>query len=244
MPPLHYVVFHPERCGYKAIGEAVVAGKHEKNWQGTVWTDPYRRKAGSNEDPFVWHSEWLYSFCHASQLRRKQSMSRSYVRAGSHIFFCETRAAKQGSLKVDTVFVVSSIEPWMQRAKTVPARFTAHQESGQTAVWRRHLQHGIDAPDRKGTHMGEYTYVAQLNGDSYLPLTMDGMPVSLPVQSILGRRQNDLSKALPDGQTTRPFILEDAERLVLLDAVVKAAHTRVLRLCCSAPEGPQVQRQH
>lgn len=66
-----YVIFHPPRKGYQAEGESL-AGSGFRPWKGVVWTDPWRQKAQSNEDPFVWDGDmWLYSYCHASQLRRK-----------------------------------------------------------------------------------------------------------------------------------------------------------------------------
>jgi hypothetical protein len=241
--PLHYIIFHPERKGYEASGEAVVAGSYQANWHGIVWTDPYRRKAGSNEDPFVWDShEWLYSFCHASQLRRRPSPTEPHVMAGSHIFFCETPAARQGKLKVDTVLVVSGPEAWVSRGKTVPNRYAHHQTSGLSDVWLRHLRHGIPTSPGKG-HAGEYTYVANLDGSSYLPMNQGGLPVSVDFAGVLPSRCKDLEKAVPKAQSTYPVMLNAAECAALSAAVIKAAHTRVFRLTCQKPIVLPAKRQ-
>lgn len=201
--PLHYIIFHPERKEYEASGEAVVLGRQVVNWRGIVWTDPFRRKAGSNEDPFVWGSEeWLYSFCHASQLRRKPSSTEPHVMAGSYIFFCETPAAKlHDTLKLDTVFVVSRVEHWMSPGRAVPARYTHHQKAGQSEAWLRHFRHGMRPLNMK-RHVGEYAYAAVTNGVSYLPLGKDGLPVSLAIASVLPSRLDNVKKAVPQAQST------------------------------------------
>ncbi len=236
-PPQDYLIFHPKRTGYVAAGVAVVVGAPVPAWKGTVWTDPWHRNAGSNEDPYVWNSEWLYSYCHASQLRRAQNKTQSRVREGSRIFFCETPAAKLGVLKVDTVFVVSDVAPWVARGLTVPARFSAHQVVGQGPIWDRHLRHGV-AGAGSGSHKGLYTYVAHLGGASYLPLGADGKPTCLPIESVLPGRAVALQKALPAKQTTRPMPLTKGESAQLDAALVASSHTRVVQLTSPQPIGP------
>lgn len=245
-PPQDYLIFHPERKGYQATGEALIDGVLQAAWGGTVWTDPWRRNAQSNEDPYVWGPDWwLYSYCHASQLCRAPSKSWPTVREGSRLFFCETRAAKRGWLRVDTVFVVSDQARWIQPGVSVPARFLGLQASGAGDYWGRHLRHGVPGDpvnEGRAAHRGVYTYVANLGGASYLPLNEDGLPTSVPIDKFLRGEAAQLEKSLPSNQQTRPFKLSPSQASNINAALEAASRVRVLRLTCGKPLVSRGQR--
>ena len=81
MNKAHYIIFHPEYNRLEAVVQATVLVKNQiiKNWTGNVWVDCFRNGEG-NEDPFVFNDPWLYSYCHASQLRR-YSQKQSYLQS-------------------------------------------------------------------------------------------------------------------------------------------------------------------
>ena len=232
-PPQDYIIFHPKRTGYAARGEAFVGSERNDAWSGTVWTDPWRRMAQSNEDPFVWdHKIWLYSFCHATQLRRRPSTSRSTVRAGSRLFFCETAAARCGWLRVDTVFLVDEQLEWQYPGVQVPMKFLADQEAAG-AVWERHLRHGIAQEGARG-HVGRYTYLASLDGRSFLPLNELGEPLVVDASRV-ANLGSAVKALLPDGQRTYPCELttRQADELELIFR--EEAATRVVKLTSKGP---------
>ena len=238
-PPQDYLIFHPERKGYDAAGDAVVGGVLRSGWTGTVWTDPWRRAAQSNEDPYVWGPDWwLYSYCHASQLCRVASASQSTTREGSRLFFCETRAAKIGLLRVDTVFVVSDQAAWVRPGVSVPARFASLQIAGAGPYWDRHLRHGVPHHPinaNRNSHGGLYTYVANLGGDSYLPIGEDDQPTCVSISTLLPGREVDLNRSLPANQQTRPLKLTPLEATDINFALVNASKVRVVKLSCARP---------
>lgn len=71
-----------------------------------------------NEDPFVLGRSWAYSYCHATELRRKLRKDGGYVRKGSCILFCSGDDAMptHAMLTIDTVFYVAEAHYW-QSAK-------------------------------------------------------------------------------------------------------------------------------
>lgn len=234
--PLDYVIFHPPRVGYQAEGEAEIDGDLQ-HWRGTVWTDPWWPNAQTNEDPYVWDAEmWLYSYCHASQLRRKPDYRRPTVCEGSRLFFCETVAGRDKWLRVDTVFVVDQRAKWEAGGEQVPGRFEAHQANATSDIWRRHLQHGLRVPPEKG-HTGRYTYVANAGGRSYLPLGPDGLPTAVPVAKVPDLT-SDVKAALPVGRSSYPCKLSPHQADTLEMLISVATRTRVRRLTCGAPLDP------
>jgi hypothetical protein len=160
------------------------------------------------------------------------------------LFFCETRAAKRGWLRVDTVFVVSDQARWIQPGLSVPARFQALQASGNGDYWDRHLRHGMPGhPVNKGrpSHGGLYTYVANLGGASYLPLNEHGLPTHVPIDRLLRGEAARLEKSLPSNQQTQPFKLRPLQASNINAALESASCVRVLRLTCGKPLIPRGQ---
>jgi hypothetical protein len=228
-----YLIFHPPRKGYEASGEAL-GGSGLRPWQGVVWTDPWRQHAQSNEDPFVWDSSvWLYSYCHASQLRRKPDPHRATVCEGSRLFFCETVAGRSGWLRVDTVFVVDDLARWQEAGVQVPDRFSAHQAAEVGNIWSRHLRHGLRPLTERG-HTGHYTYVANLDGRSYLPLDTAGRPTAVLVADIQGLSAK-VKAALPEERSTYPCELTPQQANALDSRLRASAATLVAKLTSGGP---------
>lgn len=228
-----YLIFHPPRKGYEAEGEALV-GSGLRPWKGLVWTDPWRQRAQSNEDPFVWDRDmWVYSYCHASQLRRKPDPHRPTVCQGSRLFFCETVAGRVGWLRVDTVFVVDHQAEWLEPGVRVPNRFSAHQAAEEGNIWARHLQHGRRPVTERG-HTGHYTYVANLDGRSYLPLDSVGEPAAVLVAGIHGLSEK-VKAALPEGRSSYPCELTPQQADTLDFQLRASAATLVAKLTSGGP---------
>lgn len=229
-PPLDYVIFHPERLPYKAEGLQFIDGETRK-WSGIAWADRIPVTAEKNEDPYIWANEWLFSYCHATQLKRVGSVSsNSRVGPGSRLFFCSTPAARKHQLlMVDTVFKVARCMVW-------PCPGIAHPESHRfgdaTEEYQRHFKHGIRGPGKKG-HLGRFTYVAQMGGHSFLPLGADGKPFAVRADSVLEAPAQALKIALPANQPTKPIQLAPGETLALRRALEQTP-TRVI---CIATRG-------
>jgi len=230
MLSLDYVVFHGRRSEYAIEGVALVAGKLINGWRGTVYTDPVRRKAGSNEDPFVWSKKWLYSYCHTSQLRRAQSNT-GFVQTGSMIFFCDFQSAKADRLKVDTVFVIGKVCPWQERAKNLPLEFASEQVSGASDAWLRHFRHGTRTPGEKG-HRGLITYVAdhdRKNG-SFLPIGSDGQSATLELNQVFSSKTSAFVKSGLGQFRSYPRVIPKSEAVNLYDALTDLGTTRVFSI--------------
>lgn len=176
MAPAHYIIFHPEwkRQAVKVRAKVVVDGKL-KRWNGTIWIDG----PPGNEDPFVFREPWLYSYCHATQLRRKPNKKTDHVQVGSVLIFCSGEAAESRTLVVDTVLVVGHVEPW---TNGLPPRYRAERQR-KSGAWRQHLVYGTN-----GSHTGKFTYEANgwargVKRFSFLPLSRSGR-VSVPFDAL------------------------------------------------------------
>ncbi|OUL20977.1 hypothetical protein BV378_28375 [Nostoc sp. RF31YmG] len=153
MEPLHYLIFHPDYAREKTEvkGKALIESQLT-DWQGHVWVD----KPGGNEDPFVFVKNWLYSYCHATQLRRKPTSNAPYLRAGSYVFFCSGDAANQGAIQLDTVFVVDHPANWPDKQQGLPEEFKQDYKNNKSYLWQRHFKYPF-----LGEHEGKYTYVSR-----------------------------------------------------------------------------------
>lgn len=91
MNKAHYIIFHPDRARQIANVQATVMVKKKilANWNGDIFVDQIGK---GNEDPYVFNNPWLYSYCHASQLRRNRRED-SYLQIGSTIIFASGQEA-------------------------------------------------------------------------------------------------------------------------------------------------------
>lgn len=224
MKPLHYIIFHPDHAREKLTikGRAIVNGMPE-HWTGAVWVDA----AGGNEDPFVLCENWLYSYCHATQLRRTPSLKSPYVMEGSHLFFCSGDAANHGELQVDTVFVVGHVAKWPRNIQGLPSEFHEHYEDTNSDLWNYHFRFPFS-----GQHEGIYTYLAKAwsrNEDhySFLPIDVSGSRVSLSLDDLT----RDLKEAI-QGKVygKRPVLLGENDKNEILKLILSLASIKVVQV--------------
>ena len=221
-PAQDYLIFHPARTVFQASGTARVAGQ-EGEWAGQLWADRTTPEGTSNEDPFICTDFWLYSYCHATQLRRR-AQPLPFVQRGSRLFFCEAAAAKKGFLQVDTVFKVAYDLPWEPPGHIPDAFLYLDDESPE---WRRHLRHGTELPGSDGAHVGRFTYVAEMGGASFLPLSADRRPVSTSAAGVSRRLRTTVLSANPHGRGSYPVPIDVGEAHFLY-ATLWQSHTCVI----------------
>jgi hypothetical protein len=225
MLPLHYVIFHPDYARERLIirGRAI-RHNYIENWQGPVWVDA---DDGGNEDPFVLSDRWIYSYCHATQLRRKPSLKFPYVTTGSYLFFCSGDAANRGVLQVDTVFLIDTVAEWPEH-KELPNLYVSHFENRQSDLWNRHFQFAF-LPEH---HEGRYTYVAKNwtpNSEDYsfLPLNKCGNRVSIRFNKLSADLRWSIQSKL---HGKRPVVLNENQKDEIRAAIVQAAFTKVVKI--------------
>lgn len=133
---------------------------------------------GGNQDPYVWHWPWMYSYCKSHALRNK-------ILPGSILFFVygdrsSMRKGQRVPLFCDTVFVVENKEGWDRRdpvsghVTDIPSSLEPFRES----AWHAHLKWPL-APYRQHPSVA-YTYLAknvELRSEqpfSFLPYVKSG----------------------------------------------------------------------
>jgi hypothetical protein len=225
----HYIIFHPEdqRQCVAVTGEAIISGSVIPSpWTGDVWVDQVGNGQG-NEDPFVFNHPWMYSYCHATQLRRRPNAYGNYLQPSSYIIFCNGDKANQGWLEIDTVFVVGSVHQWQKKPPYLPNTLLFHKRSN-SSLWLRHLQLGL--PSRK-QHLGKFTYEAEMwstvrSDFSYLPLDLNKKKVSLQLKQlgVVGSKISGKVKG------KYPCPLDTTEMNMLLHQVSMASTTKVVRI--------------
>jgi hypothetical protein len=227
MPPLHYIIFHPDYAREKLIikGRAIINGMPE-NWTGAVWVD----RTGSNEDPFVLCENWIYSYCHATQLRRTPSLRLPYVMEGSYLFFCSGDAANRGELQVDTVFVVGHVAKWPRDIQGLPSEFQGHYEDTNSDLWNYHFRFPFSG--QSGQHEGIYTYVAKAwsrdaDDYSFLPIDVRGSRVSFSLDDL----SRDLKEAIQDKvYGKRPVPIGENDKNEILKSILSLASLKVIQV--------------
>ena len=131
MEPLHYLIFHPDYARQEtSVHSQALINNQVTDWEGHVWVD----SPGGNEDPFVFSQTWLYSYCHATQLRRDPKRA-AYIKGGSYLFFCSGDAANQGVIQLDTVFVVDRAANWPNNQQGLPEEFQQDYENTKSDLW-------------------------------------------------------------------------------------------------------------
>ena len=181
MKPLHYIIFHPDYAREKTLVQAQVLIKHKPElWKGYVWVD----EPEGNEDPYVFSERWIYSYCHATQLKRKPNPNTPYVKEGSYLFFCSGDAANRCILQLDTVFVVDHVAEWPDNHQGLPDEFMEHYRNNISELWRRHFKYPFH-----GFHRGRYTYISKHWFDeeemySFLPISETGQRVAFELSSL------------------------------------------------------------
>lgn len=225
MNKAHYIIFHPEKKRQKINVQATALVNKQilTNWVGDIYVD----KIGEgNEDPFVFNDPWLYSFCHATELRRNDRID-NYLQVGSKIFFASGQQANKGILTIDTVFVIGDIQKWKPKPDLqLPVKYQGHKNS-ESELWIRHFCFPFKGIHDKVSH----TYEAELwqKGKmdySFLPLSKIGERVSIPLDEF---SQQLKDKILGKVKGKRPVLLTDTEIQTIATQIDSATETKVLK---------------
>ena len=234
----HYLIFHPERDKAFVSPTALVQDKLHLQWHGNIWIDKPRDCAYSgvcNEDPFVLTAEvdeslgWLYSYCHATQLKRVERKKCAFVQPGSILFFCDGDRSKDGTLEnlyFDTVFKVGCREKWQSIGEQLPERFSNVQISNPE-LWKRHFQSGLNELGEEG-HKGHFTYIASMYDEeskySYLPLNELGNRVSISLSNL----EDPLRSSIEWKFRGYPVELTQVEAKIINDLIDRATRTKII----------------
>lgn len=202
----------------------MVDGHVNTNWRGDVYVD---EMGEDNEDPYVFNDPWLYSYCHAPQLRRTARKG-DYLQIGSKIIFTSADKANEGFLSVDTFFVIGGIQKWSNDPTlALPTKYKRHFQNNGSDLWTRHFRFPFIDIHSSVSH----TYEAELwqinkPDFSYLPYNRYGAKVSIPFDS-LNKKLADKIRGKVWGKY--PVLLSDVEVKVISNQIEKFATIKVLR---------------
>ncbi|NVO19783.1 MAG: hypothetical protein HXX13_08785 [Bacteroidetes bacterium] len=218
----HYLIFHPERQRINATVK-VLRNNLIYECDRDILIDRIANGSG-NEDPFVFSNPWLYSFCHATELKR--APKEKYVQPGSILIFVNSKMAEQGILKIDTVFHVRKGLVWPKKATIPPAEYSDRNSD----IWFRHIRHGIRPLNEKG-HKGEYTYEATMYSNSnkdfsFLPIfnqNCKGIDLVLEFSNLWNRLKSEL-------YGKKPFPLEEPDVKEILNLLDKNTSEKVVEI--------------
>jgi hypothetical protein len=221
----HYIVFHPDYARQTIDVNATILSDGEivMGWQGRIHVD---QVGEGNEDPFVFHNPWLYSYCHATQLKRKKSTG-PYVQPGSVIIFVSGQSADNAVLSVDTVFVVGAARPWPDEPLQLPKVYRGCFEDSDSPLWERHFKFPFLGIHKTVTH----TYEAAMWEEgkslfSFLPLNATGGKASLPFAQL----ENQLAMKVKGKLFgKRPVPLTQGEMQTVLKQLETVTAIKVLR---------------
>jgi hypothetical protein len=222
MPPQHYLIFHPDRARTKTRVQAnALIGDQLIDWQGHVWVD----NPSGNEDPFVFSQSWLYSYCHATQIRRTPRPNSEYVSTGSYLFFCSGDAANEGAIQLDTVFVVDHVATWPANQQGLPEEFKEHYRNNSSDLWQRHFRYPF-----YGSHEGKYTYVSRqqcdrTDGYSFLPIAKSGDRVSFELDALTRDLRQSISEKITG---KRPVPVREDQKTELLTRILSLTEVQVI----------------
>lgn len=222
MNPLHYIIFHPDyaREQLKVQADAIINGE-KRTWKGTIWIDEQR----GNEDPYIFNSNWLYSYCHATQIKRNSNGYDSYVMQNSYLFFCNGDSVDKDYLQFDTVFNVAKVTKWLDDCKTVPSEFSIHNKNNKSELWRRHFRF-----PSLGIHKGKYTYLSKNWSElddsySFLPISKEGERVIFSIKELPIELINKI-KGKRFGKY--PVPLTEEEKNIILELLNKYSEVKVI----------------
>lgn len=229
----HYIIFHPDKYGKTEIRQkvnvtasALVKDKLNTDWSGSIYVDQIQV---GNEDPFVLVEPWLYSFCHASQLRRNNTENR--IDSGSILIFASGDYANKAKLVVDTVFVVDKIHAWGKYDKensipTLPESFKTIYKTN-CDLWNRHFKYPFEGQHARVTHSySAKLWTKETSMFSFLPISNSEERVSFSLDSI------DLvlsSKIIKHVNGKIPVRLSNTEINMILSKVNELSSSKVIR---------------
>lgn len=226
----NYIIFHPNRDKVKALA-TVINSNNEiiYDWEGQIFVD---NLDGKNEDPFIFNNPWIYSYCHASQLKRNQRRG-SYLQPGSKLIFVSGPDADNGMFTVDTIFIIDSVLKWdtslPANSREVPSKYSLIKNDRNSVLWNKHFKFPFEGQHSKVTH----SYEAKLWEDheiqtqySYLPLTENQQSVSIPFSELPCSIMNILIKKRK-GKFPAEISSEDIN--LILELIESKTSTKVVR---------------
>jgi hypothetical protein len=232
MTNAHYIIFHPDdqRQSVEVSALALDRGKTIKNWRGKVWVD---QLDCGNEDPFIFNNPWIYSYCHASQLRRS-AQNESYVTRGSWLIFASGDLAEADGLSIDTVFYIGNSQKWDAAEKPIiPDAYRYLLREKSNLLYSRHFFAPLECTHSDGRAVHgtvSYTYEAELweNGKekfSFLPLDQVKEKVAMPL-SVFGKLGQKIRNNVPG---KRPVDLSSIEMELVLQQIESRTRIKVVR---------------
>jgi hypothetical protein len=225
MNKANYIIFHPDNARQRIAIQAtsLTGNKIKTNWTGDIFVD----KIGEgNEDPFVFNNPWIYSYCHASQLRRK-SRKDIFLQKGSILLFTSGQQADNRKLVIDTIFVIDGIHEWNENPLQLPLKYRYLNSKRSDKLWKRHFSFPF-----QGQHSGvTHSYEAELwqkgkDCFSFLPLDINGEKVSVPIDNF---PTTLLKKVLGNVKGKYPVLLSDKEMETIIKQVDSLAKIKVLK---------------
>ena len=181
MKKANYIISHPPR--ETIIAEATIMNKKNEiiqEWRGPIFVDNVDNR---NEDPFVFSNPCIYSYCHASQLRRNKRHD-SFLQKGSIIVFVNGADADKNILTIDTVFIVEDVLQWRHFYKQRQGLAIEYVSVRGTdcSLWGRHFR--FPFPPFYAHKNVTHSYEAKLwdreeTNYSFLPLNEDGTNISI-----------------------------------------------------------------
>lgn len=227
----NYIVFHPEssRQNVNVSGIAKIGDSISHDWIGNVWVD----KIGiGNEDPYVFSDIWLYSYCHASQLRRSHQ-SDPHLKHGSKIIFVSGQDANKGYLTIDTVFYIQSSLPW-NKPLQLPTKYEGIYKDLNSDLWKRHFRFPFAGIHGGVTHT--YEAISWLNNKEYysfLPIDKTGHRTSIPLDSLSLRISEKICKKV---RGKYPVLLEHSEIDTIIKQIISMTAVQVVKIHSLLPE--------
>ncbi len=227
MKKAHYIIFHPESGGQRqkinVQAMALVNGIFIEEWLGDIYVD---RIGVGNEDPFVFNDPWLYSYCHASQLRRNER-NNCYLQKGSKLFFVSGQHADTEKLTIDTVFLIGGVQSWVKKPLELPTIYKKHFEDNKSMLWRRHFRFPFYGSHKTVSHSYEADLWLKNKTDfSFLPLNKNDDRVSIPFENFSNNLLEKLKKKVVGKY---PVLLTDKEMQIVSTLIDKATKTKVLK---------------
>ena len=225
----HYIIFHPDKArqAIDARATALKNGQVHTTWEGKICVDSINN---GNEDPFVFSDPWLYSYCHATQLRRTPREDGIYLQKDSVIFFASGDCANKENLTIDTVFVIENALRWTKKPElTLPIKFRGINED--SPLWKRHLKFPFCGQHASLTHTYEARHYTNQDTEveapfSFLPIDNNDKRVTIPFGELTTELVAKINKMI---RGKYPVLLTEAEMKTLFQLIKNSAATKVLK---------------
>jgi hypothetical protein len=227
MTNAHYIIFHPDhqRQCVAVEAKALVHDQLHNNWRGSVFVD---KLDDGTEDPFVFHDPWLYSYCHASQMRRSLTND-NRLAEGSWLFFVSGQSANNGTLAFDTIFLVSGRQAWQQTARglQLPQKYLYLRKTPKNLLYQKYFRWPIMDDIHSSV---AYTYEADIwsPGKSqypFLPLDAEGQKPTIRLSELSPGLGNLVINHVPGKY---PVPLTERQALSILVLLEDRVITRVV----------------